>query len=228
MSEGTFFYWRPRFEVGGYEALEQFASHAPKEPNRTSVEIEQEVITLRRREIALSAKTRIQAILDRYDSGIEIVTVELQGVNPPLNVRDSFNEVNRAIQEKQTSINEARRDWNKEIPTATGEAEKMLQSAEGYKTKRINEALGDVARFSLLLEEYTKAKDVTRVRLYLEAFEEVLPRTAQIFIVDGKQDGPLQVLDLKSAAGARSTLKPKPDTGAKQNPSPRSRQRSGR
>lgn len=187
-----------------------------------------EVITLRRQEIAQAARTRIQEILDRYDSGIEIGVVKLQDVNPPVKVRDSFNEVNRAIQEKQTSINEARRDWNKEIPTATGEAEQMVEAAEGYKTKRINEARGDVARFDLLLAEYEKAKDVTRSRLYIEALEDVIPQVSQIYVMDARGDNPLQVLDLKAAAGARSSREPGPEPGAKTTPAARPRERGGR
>ncbi len=171
-----------------------------------------EVIALKRPEIAAEVRRRIQENLDLYDAGLEVVTVELQDINPPLQVRDSFNEVNRAIQEKQTSINEARRDWNKEIPAATGEAMQMIEAAEGYKTRRVNESRGDVARFSLLLTEYEKAKDVTRARLYLETLEDVLPLISQVYVVDDEQSGPLQVLDLKAAAARRAGASTPPRT----------------
>lgn len=166
-----------------------------------------EVITTRRRTIADQAQLHMQEVLDEYGAGIEIVTVELQNVNPPKKVRDSFNEVNRAIQEKQTRINEAYRFWNKEIPSTAGQATKQVESAEGYKVRRIKEAEGDVARYNALLTEYTKAKDVTRARLYIEALDEVLPRISQIYIVDGATGSPLQVLDLKSDANASAARK---------------------
>jgi len=82
----------------------------------------------------------------------------------------------------------------------------MFLIAEGEKVKRVNEAAGDVARFSALLQEYTRAKEVTRTRLYLEALSEVLPQVRQIFVLDESQGKPLQVLDLQSATGARSVI----------------------
>jgi membrane protease subunit HflK len=155
-----------------------------------------------------------------------VVTVELKDVNPPEAVKDSFNEVNRAIQEKQTSINEARREWNKEIPGALGQAEQMVEAAEGYKTRRVNEARGDVARFQALRDQYARAKHVTRTRLYLETIEEVLPQVSQIFVVDGAGGGPLQLLDLK-AAGARRVERAAEDEPAAVEP-PSSRSSGGR
>ena len=176
-----------------------------------------EVITSRRRTIADQAKLHMQEVLDElfaaadlndeYETGIEIVTVELQNVNPPKKVRDSFNDVNRAIQEKQTRINEAYRLWNTEIPTTSGRATQQVETAEGYKVRRVKEAEGDVARYSALLAEYTKAKEVTRARLYIEALDEVLPKISQIYVVDGATGAPLKVLDLKNATAAGAARK---------------------
>lgn len=161
-----------------------------------------EVLTERRREIASQVKQRLQDTLNTYESGIDVVTVELQDVIPPTkNVQDAFNEVNRARQEKETRINEANREYLKAIPEAEGQARKVVQEAEGFKVKRVNEAQGDVAKFEKLLAEYQESKEITRRRLYLEAMEEVLPRLTRIYVVDSKQEGPLQVLDLKDALG---------------------------
>ena len=163
-----------------------------------------EVLTARRREIALEVRERMQKVLDGYGCGVDILTIELKDVTPPQAVRDSFNEVNQARQEKATMINVARASYLKAIPTVEGEAQKVIQEAEGFKVKRVNEAHGDVAKFQKLLDEYTLAKDVTRTRLYLETMAMVLPRLNRIFVVDEKQAGPLQILDLKDAAQRRA------------------------
>jgi membrane protease subunit HflK len=156
-----------------------------------------EVLTARRREIAFEVRKKLQEALDGYRAGVEVQTVELQDVVPPPEVQDSFNEVNRARQEKETSINQANSAYLKAIPEAEGEAQKLVQEAEGYQLKRVNEARGDVAKFEKLVAEYTGAKDVTRRRLYLEAMEAVLPRLKHVYVIDEGTTGPLQLLDLK-------------------------------
>lgn len=167
-----------------------------------------EVLTARRREIALKVKERMQKVLDQYGCGVMIITIELQDVTPPAAVKESFNEVNQARQEKETTINVAQASYLKAIPTVEGEAQKLLQEAEGYKVKRINEARGDVAKFEQLLEEYSGAKEVTRIRLYLEAMATVLPRLNRVYVLDDAQGGPLQILDLKD------TLQRRPQSAA--------------
>ena len=158
-----------------------------------------EVLTERRRVIAQEVQDRMQKVLERYGCGVTINAIELKDVTPPLAVRDSFNEVNQARQEKETTFNKARASYLKAIPTVEGEAQKVLQEAEGYKIKRINEAEGDVARFQKLLEEYTVAKDVTRTRLYLEAMSAVLPKLTSIYVFDEAHGGPLPILELKDS-----------------------------
>lgn len=172
-----------------------------------------EVFTTRRAEAAQEAKDRLQEILDGYDAGIQIVTVELQDVRAPTKeVEDAFNEVNEAGQERERTILEANREYQKAIPQAEGEARRIVQEAEGFLLKRVNEARGDVALFEKLLVEYENSKEVTRRRLYLEAIEEVLPHLTRIYVVDDASSGPLQVLDLeKAAAGARRPA-PSPET----------------
>ena len=161
-----------------------------------------EVLTARRQAIGEEVKRRMQTILDGYECGIEMLTVELQDVTPPPDVRDSFNEVNQARQEKDTMINKARAEYLKAVPTAEGEAQRIIQEAEGFKIKRVNEAHGDVAKFEKLLAEYERSKDVTRSRLYLEAMSEVLPKLTRVYVIDDAGGAPLKVLDLDAAGAA--------------------------
>lgn len=155
-----------------------------------------EVLTTRRVEVNQEVQDKLQEILDSYGSGIQIVTVKLQDVNPPDEVKPSFNEVNEAKQEKEKVINQAWEKYNKIIPKARGEAEKTIREAEGYALKRINMAKGDAAKFIARWEAYKNAKDVTTKRLYLEAMNEILPKAGKKFIVDSKQKGILPLLNL--------------------------------
>ena len=127
-----------------------------------------EVIQSERVAIASKAKGYMQEVLDGYGAGISIQMVQLQGVTPPEPVADSFNEVNRAKQEQETMINDARKAFNKEIYKAEGEALKLIKEAEGYAIERVNNAKGDVALFSSILKEYKKAPKITKDRYYIE------------------------------------------------------------
>jgi membrane protease subunit HflK len=143
-----------------------------------------EVITTGRQEIEDRAKLRLSELAADYQLGIVIDQLQLKNVNPPSAVQDSFNEVNKAQQDREKMINIANGEYNKIIPRAEGEAEQSISEAEGYKLKRINEAAGDVAAFSSVLVEYLKAPEVTRKRLYLEAMAEVIPTLSNTWIVD--------------------------------------------
>jgi membrane protease subunit HflK len=110
--------------------------------------------------------------------------VQLKNVNPPEPVQPSFNEVNRAQQDRENAINLANGEYNKAVPRARGEADQKIRAAEGYRFKRINESEGDVAAFNQVLKEYLKAPDVTRTRIYLETLGVVLPQARQQIIVD--------------------------------------------
>ena len=101
-----------------------------------------------------------------------------------------------AIQEKEKLIYQAQGAYNKVIPEARGKAEKMIQEAEGFAVNRVKRAQGDVARFLALYSEYTKAKEITRQRLYLEALDEMLPRLGRKYIIDADQKGFLPLLNL--------------------------------
>ncbi|MCG3171918.1 MAG: Modulator of FtsH protease HflK [Myxococcota bacterium] len=162
-----------------------------------------QVLTVGRAEIENAVKTQLQEKMNLYKTGVNIVTVQLQNVKPPEPVAPAFNEVNKAEQDREKLRNEAQREYNKRIPLARGEALNRLQRAEGYRINRINEASGEVSKFLRIYEEYLKAPDVTRRRLYIEAMEAVLPRVKEIFIVDPDQKGLLPLLDLnKSPAPA--------------------------
>jgi membrane protease subunit HflK len=162
-----------------------------------------EVLSTRREEIDDLAHIEMQKILDKYETGIQIVTVKLQDVNPPDEVKPAFNEVNEAKQEKERVINQARQAYNKVIPRAKGESKKTIREAEGYALDIINRAKGEAERFSIVLAEYKKAPDITRKRLYLETMMEVLPNAKEKYIIDPKQSSILPLLNLGQKGGVK-------------------------
>ena len=162
-----------------------------------------EVLTTSRIEVNQQVQDKLQEILDLYNSGIHIVTVRLQDVNPPDEVKPSFNEVNEAKQEKEKVINQAWEAYNKVIPRARGQAEKTIRESEGYALNRINMAKGDAAKFIATWEAYKNAKEVTRKRLYLEVMNEVLPKAGNKFVIDSSQKSILPLLSLNKEGGAR-------------------------
>ena len=150
----------------------------------------------KRDEIAVEARGLLQAELDQAESGIHIVTIEMQKTSVPPPVQPSWNEVNQAEQEKEQMILQAREDYNKAIPAARGEADRTIKAAEGYALNRVNRAKGDAARFVALYNEYVKAKDVTKRRLYLETIKQTFPNLGQKYIVDSNQKNLLSLLNL--------------------------------
>jgi len=161
-----------------------------------------EVIT-ERLEIATEAKRLLQEALNEADTGITVVNLELKKTTVPEPVQASFNEVNQAMQEKERMIYQAREAYNKVIPEALGEAERAIKDAEGYALERINRATGDANRFLALWQEYSKAKDVTRRRLYLETMAAVVPKLGTKYIIDTDQRGLLPLLNLADKAGEK-------------------------
>lgn len=155
-----------------------------------------EVLTVGRASIAEMARQEIQAIMDTYHTGLQIVTVKLQNANPPDPVKAAFNEVNEARQEKERMINEAQQVYNERIPKARGEARQTITQAEGYATQRINRAEGETTRFRSILDEYEKAPDVTRRRMYLEAMREFTAKSNNLLVLDASAGGMLPILDL--------------------------------
>jgi membrane protease subunit HflK len=158
-----------------------------------------EVLTTERESIASFIAEDMQRILDSYDLGIRIITVNLQDVKPPVAVKSAFDDVNSARQDKERAVNEAERYRNDIVPKAQGLAQEILNQAEAYKQTRIKLAEGDVARFSDILDRYKKEGiDVTRVRLYLETMEEILPKLDKIIMTKGTGANTVQYLDLES------------------------------
>lgn len=156
-----------------------------------------------RTEISGMAKEEIARILDEYEMGVSIRTVELQDVVPPATVRPSYNAVNEAQQERERLINEAEKRRNQEIPRAKGEAEQLINEAEGYRAERVNRALGDASRFQAVAQEYRQSPDITRRRLYLETLDKVLPKAGQVYVIEPGSASPLPLMNLDRSRGAK-------------------------
>ena len=159
-----------------------------------------ELLTVGRESIAAKAKDLLSELCRLYDNGITVQQLVLQDVDPPEPVKPSFNAVNQAIQERERAINEAWAEYNQEIPRAKGGAEQTLQAAEGYAVDRVNRAQGDAQRFIALHDQYRKAPEVTRSRLYLETMSEVLPKAGKKLVIDEKARGILPLMQLGGPA----------------------------
>ena len=133
------------------------------------------------------SKELIQNILDKYDTGILVVAVQLQDVSPPEQVIAAFKDVASAKEDKNRMVNQAEGYRNDIIPKARGEAQAQIREAEGYKEARIARAEGDVSKFNSVLKEYRKSKEVTETRMFLETAEEILSNREKIIVPDGKE-----------------------------------------
>jgi len=137
-----------------------------------------------RTEIQDQAVIAMNEIFDTYGLGIEVTQVQLQNIVPPAGVQDAFEDVNKAIQDSNRLINEGKEAYNSEIPKARGQADQMIEVAQGYATERVNMAKGDVARFNSVYEEYRKAPEITRKRLYYEMVNEVFSGEQGVELID--------------------------------------------
>ena len=155
-----------------------------------------ETLTTGKFTIQEETKEQVQSILDKYESGIHIVAVQLQDVSPPKEVIGAFKDVASAKEDKNRMINQAEGYRNDVIPKARGEAEAMIRDAEGFKESRIKRAEGDATKFTTILKEYKKAKSITEKRLYLETMEKVLPGIDKIIIPDKESGNMLNLLNL--------------------------------
>jgi membrane protease subunit HflK len=156
-----------------------------------------EVLTVGRTEIANKLQELIQEICREYSMGLKIEQVVLQDVNPPEPVKAAFNAVNEAQQEKETLINQAKSEYNKVIPKARGQAEETIQQAKGYAAERVNNADGEAARFTALYNEFIKAPEVTKKRIYLETMSNVIPKIGNVVITDEKGNNVLPLLQMQ-------------------------------
>lgn len=156
-----------------------------------------DVLVRNREEVEEQTKIRLQEILDSYNTGINVETVQLQDVKAPEEVRDAFDDVLRARQERDTRINQARAFEADIIPRAEGDAERIKEGAEAFRQARIARAQGEADQFTAVLREYQNSQEVTRQRLYLEAMEQILPGVSKIIVspeaetvlILGGQDG---------------------------------------
>ena len=155
-----------------------------------------EALTTGKAEIQVLAKDQIQALLDKYKSGLQVVTIQLQNVHPPEQVADSFKDVVRAREDKERMINEAQGYRNAVIPEARGQAAQIVRVAEGYREEKIKRAEGDAKRFLQQYQEYKKAPDITRKRIYLETMEQILPEINKVIMGNKKGGNVLPILPL--------------------------------
>ncbi|MCX7108155.1 MAG: FtsH protease activity modulator HflK [Methylococcales bacterium] len=153
------------------------------------------VLTQGRSEIVTLIKKEIQDVMDSYNSGVQVTSVNLQDAQPPEQVQNSFEDAIKAREDEQRLINEAEAYSNDVVPKARGAAARKIQEAEGYKEQVIAQAQGETNRFSKLLAEYVKAPDVTRKRLYIESMEAVMSETGKV-LVDVKAGNNLLYLPL--------------------------------
>lgn len=157
-------------------------------PERTAIEVQGQEL--------------MNDIFQSYKAGIRVTTVKLQNVVPPKGtVQDAFEDVNKAIQDMNRFINEGKEAYNKEIPKAKGEADQLVQIAQGYAAERVNRARGDVARFQSVLNEYRKDRNTTRSRLYYEMIEDVFQDEKNVDLIDKNLKNFLPLKSLEGTGG---------------------------
>ena len=170
-----------------------------------------------REKVALDVNMLMQQILDRYNSGVQITNVTMQGVQPPEQVQTAFDDAVKAGQDRERQKNEGQAYANDVIPRARGAASRLMQEAEAYRARVVANAQGDASRFKQVLVEYQKAPVVTRDRMYLETMQQIFSSTTKVMI-DAKGAGnllymPLDKLIAQSVANdqmAKSGTQPQP------------------
>ena len=162
-----------------------------------------DVLTTEKEQVQTEVLLIMRQLAKDYESGIDVLQVLLQNVNPPLEVQSAFEDVVRAREDKERLINLAEAYQASEIPKATGEAAKVTEAARGFKTGRIARAQGEADGFEAILEGYLLSPDVTRQRLYLEAMEEVLPGVTKFILSDS---GVLPFLPLSGSTSGAGTI----------------------
>ncbi len=153
------------------------------------------VLTKNRQGVATDVTTSLEALMEKYQTGIEIIGVNIDDAKPPAEVQDAFHDVNKAEEDKERYVNQAQAYANQIIPEARGEAARVDQGAQAYKAKKIADSEGESQRFLSLLGEYQKAPEVTRKRLYLETAEQVFSGTSKI-VMDQEGDNVVSYLPL--------------------------------
>ena len=154
------------------------------------------VIGPERQSIQETAVTLMNEFFSIYGLGITVTQVQLQNIVPPEGVQAAFEDVNKAIQDMNRLINEGREAYNAEIPKVQGQADQVLEVAQGYASERVNVAKGDVSRFNSVYEEYRKAPEVTRKRLYYEMMEEIFNDQEHVDLIDKSLQNLLPIKNL--------------------------------
>jgi modulator of FtsH protease HflK len=192
------------------------------------------VLSQGRSEVAARVKVLMQQILDRYKTGINITTVNLQGASAPEQVQPAFEDVVRAQQDRERFKNEGQAYANDVVPKARGVSARLVEEANGYRQSVVATAQGDSSRFRQILAEYEKAPQVTRERMYLETMQNILSATSKV-VVDQKGGQNLLYLPLDrimqmSGGGVPGTEvtapapRPAPETTAPAAPEPTRRE----
>jgi membrane protease subunit HflK len=166
--------------------------------------------------VAEQVRTIVQVTLDGYQAGLTVNSINIEDVAPPGPVADAFDEVQRAEQDEDRFIEEANRYSNRILGAARGQAAQILEDAAGYKNRVVEEAKGEAQRFILVYDEYAKAPDVTRKRLFLETMEKVLGGSDKVIIEQGANGGPGVVPYLPLPEIQKRATESKTNTGAAQ------------
>jgi len=153
-----------------------------------------------REKVGQDTERGLQETLDLYGAGIQVTEFTLKDVNVPAQVREAFSDVNKAREDRQRFIEEARVHANSVVPEARGAAARIIQEAEGYKAATIAVAEGEAERFNLLREQYEQAPEITRKRLYLQSMETVLGRSSKV-LIDTSSNGNVLYLPLDQLGG---------------------------
>ena len=169
----------------------------------------------------LQQQTRdiLQSTLDNYHSGMTVTEVSFQNVAPPQEVKDAFDDVNAAREDKQATENQARAVASKIVPEARGDASRILAQAQGYNAERVARATGDAARFDLILKEYKAAPEVTRKRLWLETVENVMSNNPKVLDGSGGRNMiylPLERMSSKDVPGVGAVMQQPTDMSGKE------------
>ena len=154
------------------------------------------IMSSERTSIETLALDMMNAYFEDLGLGINVIAVKLQNIVPPSGVQDAFEDVNKATQDMNRFINEGKEAYNAEIPKAQGEADRLLQVAQGYAAERVNMAKGDVARFNAVYEEYKRSPKVTKERIYLETMDEIFGSEKKPDLIDGELENMLPIKNL--------------------------------
>jgi modulator of FtsH protease HflK len=175
----------------------------------------QPVLTGARQTIEMGVRDLMQKTLDSYKAGVTVTEVQMQKVDPPSQVINAFRDVQAARTDLERAVNEAQTYANRVVPEAKGAAAKILQDADAYREQKIAEAKGQAARFTQIYEEYKKAPQVTRERMYLETMERVLGGTDKFILDPGNSNGVVPYLPLSELTTPPPAQQPAQTGGAR-------------